>query len=130
MKARDIMNRPVVAAAGSTAARDVVIHMLTGGYSGMPITDREGSIVGVVSELDVIRALRGGKSLETTTAEQIMTREVVGVDVSATLEEVIEVLDTKEVVRVPVTEDGKLVGIISRPDVLRAVLEPKFMTFS
>jgi len=130
MKAEEIMNRPVVAAAGSTTARDMAIQMLMGGFSGLPITDRDGIIVGIVTELDIIGVLRAAKSLETTTADEIMTREVTTVDVSATVEEVIEIIDTKKVVRVPVTEDGKLVGVISRPDVLRAFLEPKFMTFS
>jgi predicted transcriptional regulator len=130
MKAEEIMNRPVVAAAGSTTARDLAIQMLMGGYSGLPITDRDGGVIGIVTELDIVRVLRAGKPLEKTTAEQIMTRDVATVDVSATVEEVMEIIDTRKVVRVPVTEDGKLVGVISRPDVLRAYLEPKFMTFS
>src|SRR3972149_6633935 len=105
MKASDIMNRPVVAAAGTTTARDVAIQMLMGGYSGMPITARDGSIVGIITELDLIRALRSNKPLDTTTAEEIMTREVITVDVSASVEEVMEILDTRRIVRVPVTED-------------------------
>lgn len=130
MKALDIMNRPVVAAARTTTARDVAIQMLMGGYSGMPITDANGKVVGIVTEADLIHALRSGNSLDTTTAEEIMTREVISVDVSASVEEVMELLDTKRIVRIPVTEDGRLVGVVSRPDVLRAFLEPKFMTFS
>ena len=130
MKAYDIMNRPVVAAAPDTSARDIAIQMLMGGYSGMPITDRDGKVMGIVSEIDIIRVLRGGKSLDTTTAQDFMTRGVIAVDVSASVEEVMEVIDTNKVQRVPVTDDGKLVGIISRPDILRAYLEPKFMTFT
>jgi len=130
MKASEIMNRPVVAAAPSTTIRDIAIQMLMGGYSGMPITDREGRVVGIVSELDLIRALRADRSLDTTTAEQIMTREVCTVDVSTPVEEVMEILDTRKFVRVPVTEDGRLVGVVSRPDILRAFIEPKFRTFS
>ena len=130
MKAQDIMNRPVVAATVTTTARDLAIQMLMGGYSGLPIADRDGIVIGIVSELDIIRTLRRGRALEATSADEIMTREVVSVDVAASVEEVMETLDTKKVVRVPVTEQGKLVGIISRSDVLRAFIEPKFMTFS
>lgn len=130
MNASDVMNRPVVAANKTTTARDVAIQMLMGGFSGIPITERDGKVVGIVSELDIIRALRVGKALDTTTAEEIMTREVICVDVSETVEQVMEILDTKKVVRVPVTEDGKLVGVISRPDILRGFIEPKFMSFS
>jgi CBS domain-containing protein len=130
MKAREMMTQPVLGAAQTATARDVAIQMLSGGFSGMPITERDGSVVGIVSELDLIRALRAGKRLETTTAAEIMTTEVVGVDVDAPVEEVMEILDTKHIVRLPVVENGKLVGVISRPDVLRAAIESKFMRFS
>ncbi len=59
-----------------------------------------------------------------------MTSDVITVDVDASVEEVMETLDSKQIARVPVMEEGKLVGIISRPDVLRAAIEPKFMPFS
>jgi CBS domain-containing protein len=130
MKAREIMNQPVLGAARTATARDVAIQMLMGGFSGMPITERDGSVIGIVSELDLIRALRAGKSLEATTAAEVMTTDVIAVDVDASMEEVMEILDSKQIVRVPVMAEGKLVGIISRPDVLRAALEPRLMRFS
>jgi CBS domain-containing protein len=130
MNAIDIMNRPVLAAAKSTSARDLAIQMLMGGFSGIPITERDGTVVGIVSELDIIRALRAGKPLDTITAAEIMTAEVITVNADATVEEIMEIMDTKQIVRVPVLEDGKLVGVVSRPDVLRAAIEPKFMRFS
>ncbi len=108
MNAIDIMNRPVLAAAKSTSARDLAIQMLMGGFSGIPITDRDGTVVGLVSELDIIRALRAGKPLDTITAAEIMTAEVITVNVDATVEEIMEIMDTKQIVRVPVLEDGKL----------------------
>ena len=130
MNAIDIMNRPVLAAATSTSARDLAIQMLMGGFSGIPITERDGALVGIVSELDIIRALRAGKTLDTITAAEIMTAAVITVNVDTTVEEIMEMMDTKRIVRVPVLEDGKLVGVVSRPDVLRAAIEPKFMRFS
>jgi len=130
VNAIDIMNRPVLAAARSTSARDLAIQMLMGGFSGIPITERDGALVGIVSELDIIRALRAGKPLDTITAAEIMTAEVIAVNADATVEEIMEIMDTKQVVRVPVLEDGKLAGVVSRPDVLRAAIEPKFMRFS
>jgi len=130
VNAIDIMNRPVLAAARSTSARDLAIQMLIGGFSGIPITERDGALVGIVSELDIIRALRAGKPLDTITAAEIMTAEVIAVNADATVEEIMEIMDTKQIVRVPVLEDGKLAGVVSRPDVLRAAIEPKFMRFS
>jgi CBS domain-containing protein len=130
VNAIDIMNRPVLAATKSTSARDLAIQMLMGGFSGIPITERDGAVVGLVSELDIIRALRAGKNLDSVTATEIMTAEVIAVNTDSTVEEIMEIMDTKQIVRVPVLEDGKLVGVVSRPDVLRAAIEPKFMRFS
>jgi CBS domain-containing protein len=125
--ARDIMNTPIVAASTMAAAREVAVYMLLGGFSGVPIAEGDGSLVGIVTELDLIRALRAGKSLETTRVSEIMTREVVTVDVSAPAEEIMEILDSERILRVPVTENGKTVGIVSRPDLLRAAVEPQLM---
>jgi CBS domain-containing protein len=128
MKASDIMGRPVVAAAKTTTARDVAIQMLMGGFSGMPITERDGTILGIVSEFDIIHAIREGKSVETTMAGDIMTTDVASVDVNDSVEKVLEILDTRRVLRVPVT-NTEAIGVISRPDILRAFIEPNFMTF-
>ena len=128
--AGDIMTRPVVAASRTTTIRDLAIQMFLGGFSGMPITERDGSIVGLVTEFDVIRAIQGGLQASTTVAEAVMTRDVISVDVDTPIEEVVEILEREKFIRVPVTERGKLVGVVSRPDVLRWLIEPNFMTFA
>jgi CBS domain-containing protein len=128
--AGDIMTRPVVAASRSTTARDVAIQMFLGGFSGMPITERDGTIVGIVTEFDVIHAIQAGKSVDLTPAEEIMTQNVISVDVDTPIEEVVEILERERILRVPVTERGKLIGVVSRPDVLRWLIEPNFMTFA
>lgn len=128
--AAEIMTRPVVAASRSTTVRDAAIQMFLGGFSGMPVTERDGTIVGIVTEFDVIRAVRSGAKPETTLVEAIMTPDVVAVDVDDPLSAIVEILAQERVLRVPVTENGKLVGVVSRPDVLRWLVEPNFMTFS
>ena len=88
-------------------------------------------MVGVVTELDLIRAvLRAGKALETTLAQDIMTRDVTTVDAETPMEEIMKVLEEKNIIRVPVTSQGKLVGVVSRCDILRAMIEPTFVRFA
>ena len=130
MKAKDIMVQPVVAVGRTTTVRDVAIQMFLGGFSGMPVAERGGKMVGIVTEFDVIRAIRAGKPVEHTSAEDIMTQEVISVDADAGVDEVMRIMETAHVIRVPVTNKGKLVGVIARPDVLRAFIEPNFMEFS
>jgi CBS domain-containing protein len=127
MKALDIMNTPIIAASRKASAREVALYMLLGGFSGVPIADRESELVGIVTELDLIRALRAGKSLDATDVDEIMTSNVFAVDVETSMEEIMEILDTERILRVPVTRSGKLVGIVSRPDLLRAALQPQFI---
>jgi CBS domain-containing protein len=130
MKAKDIMVQPVVAVARDTTVRDLAIQMFLGGFSGMPVAERGGKMVGMVTEFDVIKAIRAGKHVESTPAQEIMTEEVISVETDATVDEVMRIMETAHVIRVPVTNKGKLVGVIARPDVLRAFVEPNFMEFS
>lgn len=123
------MTRPVVAASRTATARDVAIYMLLGGFSGVPITDPDGAVVGIVTELDIIRALRSGKRLDATAVTEIMTPAVITVDANAPIEKVMELLDTERILRVPVVKAGRMVGVVSRPDVLRALVEPEFIRF-
>jgi CBS domain-containing protein len=82
-----------------------------------------------VTEADILRALGEGKALETLTASDIMTAKPTTVDVEAPIKEIIQVLQEHRILRVPVIEREHLVGIISRSDIIRAVLEPEFMVF-
>ncbi len=127
MNALDVMNTPIVAASPTASVREVALYMLLGGFSGVPIAEHDSSLVGIVTELDMLRAIRAGKSLEHTSASEIMTRDVVTVDVSTPVEEIMEILDSERVLRVPVMKNGTMVGIVSRPDLLRAAVEPQFM---
>lgn len=127
MKAADVMNTPIIAASPQASAREVALYMLLGGFSGVPIAEHDGSLVGIVTELDLIRTLRAGKSLDQTRVIEIMTRDVITVDATAPLEEIMEILDSERILRVPVMRDGKMVGLVSRPDLLRAAVQPQFL---
>ena len=127
MKALDIMNTPIIAASRKASAREVALYMLLGGFSGVPIAEADGSLAGIVTELDLLRVLRAGRSLDATPVEAIMTHDVLTVDVEASVEEIMGILDENRIQRVPVTNGGRLVGIVSRPDVLRAVVQPQFI---
>ena len=127
MNAIDVMNTPIVAASPNASAREIALYMLLGGFSGVPIADGSGSLVGIVTELDLIRALRMGKPLEHVSVTDIMTRDVVTVDVSTPVEEIMTIFECEHILRVPVMREGKIVGIVSRPDLLRAIVEPNFI---
>jgi len=129
MKAAKLMRRPVVAATPRASVRDIAMQLVANGFSGMPVAERDGTVIGVITEADILRALTEGKALETLAAEDIMTKNVISVDLETPMPDVMKVLQDHHILRVPVTDRGKLVGIISRIDLIRTVLEPEFMAF-
>lgn len=129
LTAGQVMQKPVLATTTRASARDVAAQLVRNEFSGMPVAERDGTLVGVVTEADILRVLGEGKALETLTAGDIMTEKPATVDLEAPITEVIQILQEHRILRVPVTERGRLVGIISRSDIIRAVLEPEFLAF-
>ena len=130
LKASDIMVRPVVAARKNASARDIALQLLAGLYSGVPVTDDQGHVIGVVTEFDLVEAIQAGKELNKTAAEEIMTKEVVTADVDTTVSELIKIMTDVAVIRLPITAKGKLIGVVARCDVLRSMMEPEFVTYA
>ena len=129
MKADEIMTSPVLATTPRASVRDIATKLLMNEISGMPVADRTGKVLGVITGGDILAVLTEGKKLDALTAEDIMSKDPVTVDVGATMAEVMKLLNEEGILRVPVTDRGKLVGIISREDIIRAVLEPEFLSF-
>jgi len=127
--AKDIMQKPVLAATPLASLRDVATQLVTNEFSGMPVAASDGRVVGVITESDIVRTLIEGKRLENLTAGEAMTGPPITVDVNTPIEDVMRSLEDNRIVRVPVTDQDKLVGIISRGDVIRAILEPEFIAF-
>jgi CBS domain-containing protein len=128
MNARDVMNKRVTAATPRAIGRDLALQLLSGMYSGLPVVDAKGAVVGVVTEFDLLHAVRAGKDLQTVKAEEIVGRPPVCVEEDESLESVIAKMTTHHIIRVPVVRDGKLVGVIARADILSRLIEPEFVT--
>lgn len=143
MRARDVMTSPVVTAPADATVQHLVELMLKHRISAVPIVDSDGGPLGIVSEGDLIRRseigteqkeswwlwLVGGRMAMTedfikahgTRAADIMSREVVAVGPDATLSEIAATLEKRRIKRVPVVENGRITGIVSRANILRAM---------
>ena len=128
MVAKDIMNKIVTAAKKNTIGRDLAIKLLSGMYSGLPVVDDKGKVVGVVSEFDLLKAIRDGKALEQVKAEDIMSKNPICVSENTPVEEIIDLMMKHNIIRVPVVRNDNLVGVISRCDILSSIVEPEFVT--
>jgi CBS-domain-containing membrane protein len=141
MRAHQIMTRSVVTVAPDATILEAANTMLQHHVSGLPVIDAAGKLAGIVSEGDFIRRGEIGTQrkrsrwlsfLMGTGATQyvrehgrkvseVMTRDPFTVAEDATLEEIVNAMEANGVKRLPVIRDGKLVGIVSRANLLHAV---------
>jgi CBS domain-containing protein len=126
LKLEEIMTRPAVSAKKDTPVKDIAFEIFYGFFSGMPVTESDGRIIGVVTEIDLLKQIRQGKDIENLRADEIMTKDPVTVDINTPLDKVLDIMIEKNIIRIPVTEEGRLVGVIARRDILRYYFQPEF----
>jgi CBS domain-containing protein len=122
------MNKRVTAATPRAIGRDLALQLLSGMYSGLQVIDAHESVIGVVTEFDLLKAVREGKDLQTVKADEIMGQPPVCVEEEEDINAVIAKMTTHNIIRVPVVRQGKLVGVIARADLLSRLIEPEFVT--
>ena len=130
MNAYDVMSVNIVAAKENATAVEIATRIVTGVFNGIPIIDDHGKPIGIVTTIDLLKVVKQGKSLDNITARQIMTSDPAVIYQDASIEEIIDILYRKGIDMVPVIEedDGRLVGVVSRQDILREKLNEKFVT--
>lgn len=124
LTAESVMTRPAICTRENTSAKDVVLVLLNGHFTGVPVTDSENNVIGVITEFDLLKGLQSGKDLAKTAVGDLMTRGAVTADASTSLSEIVDIMTRKNILRLPITQQGKLVGIIARPDILKSQLTP------
>lgn len=115
MLAKQIMSPQVISIRGDEAIEKLCEVLSRHRISGVPVLDTNGEMIGIVTEADVLK--RRGE----TKVSEIMTTEVMTVLESTPIEDVASVLATHRIKRVPVLHDGRMTGIVSRADIVRAV---------
>jgi len=126
MQVKDIMGRRVKAPKASAKVSEVAMKLLSDDYSSLPVVDGEGFVVGVISEFDILKAIRAGKKLDEVKVEDIMTRQPLCVQDDMGVEKLVDVMTEKHLLRVPVVRDGKLVGSVSRRNIMDSYLSVEF----
>ena len=122
---RNYMARDLISFYPETDVLDAIHELVTHRIAGAPVVDHQGELVGILSELDCIRVAleagyygqRGGP------VSEYMTTDVKTVDAETNIVDLADRFRKSRFRRFPVVKDGRLVGQISRRDVLRALLE-------
>ena len=118
-----IMEKQVQSAEKDTTAEMIASYMMDG-FGSVPIVDENNKLVGIVSEFDLLAALRKGKKLQDVAAGEILTANPVSVTQDTDVVTLMDVLQNNHLIRVPVLDNvGKLIGIVDRRDMLRSYLQ-------
>jgi len=145
MLAKDLMATKLVSISPDSSVLDAAEAMLRNHVSGLPVVDSAGDLVGMITAGDLTRRaeiatelhrggfaeFKAGKERLATDyvrahgkhVSQVMTRILHTVAEDAPVQEIVNIMDQHDVKRVPVTERGKLVGLVSRTDILRALVK-------
>ena len=121
-RARDVMNSNVVAIDADATVEETIHSLLKHRASGAPVVDRQGELIGIVSEFQLLEAIYRPE-VKREQVRDLMTRDVITVGADATLSEVANMLLLHRIRRVPVVHEGKMIGIISRHDLLRCTVD-------
>jgi CBS domain-containing protein len=138
MKAGDVMTTGAATVKPSASLAEAVRLMIEHRISGLPVVDEGGKLVGIVSEGDFLRRQGGDRmrwieafldsgsnaagDLSSRRVEDIMSRNPVSAGVETPVTEIVDAMERHNVKRVPVVDNGRVVGIVSRANLLLALL--------
>jgi CBS domain-containing protein len=129
MSAYDVMSVNIVAAKENATAIEIATRIVLGAFNGVPIIDNDGKVIGIVTTIDLLKAISEDKGLDNMSAKEIMTSNPAVINQDATVDEIIDILYRKRIDMLPVVEeDGRIIGVVSRQDILMEKLNERFVT--
>ena len=125
LKAKDIMTKEVISVKKDVPIFEAVELLAKNEITGIPVVEDDMTLVGILSEKDVLKLFYASKEVENKTVNDFMTQPAVHFDENESLLDVCDCLMNNLFRRVPVTSKGEVVGIVSRPDILEYILRLK-----
>ena len=114
MQAKDIMTREIITVSPTMTIKSLAMTLIKNQISGAPVAGKNGKIVGVVSEADIVS--KKGKDVKA-----IMSKKIISVGEDTAVEEIARLMTTQKIKRVPVMRGDNVVGIDSRADIVSAI---------
>ncbi len=122
LKAKDIMTEEVISVKKDTPIFEAVELLAKNSVTGIPVVEDDMTLVGILTEKDVLRLFYALKDAENKIVSDFMTQPAVHFNENESLLDVCDCLMNNPFRRVPVTSKGKVIGIISRPDLIEYIL--------
>jgi len=123
LEAKDIMTRNVVCIKKNIPVINAIRLMSKNNITGIPVVEDDMTLLGILSEQDVLRLFHTYEDEKERTVNDFMTQPAIHFEKEERLLDVCYCLRDNSIRRVPVTSNGKVVGVISRSDILKCILQ-------
>ena len=123
LEAKDIMTRNVVCIKKTIPVVDAIRLMSKNNITGIPVVEDDMTLIGILSEQDVLRLFHTYNDEKDRTVNDFMTQPAIHFEEKERLLDICYCLRDNSIRRVPVTSNGKVVGVISRSDILKCILQ-------
>ena len=120
--AKDIMTAQVICIHKNTPVFEAIDLMVTHNITGIPVIANDLILVGILSEQDVLRLLHTYKDEKNKRVSEFMTQPAIHFEEDECIEDICTCMQENSIRRVPITSNGKVVGLISRSDILKQIL--------
>jgi CBS domain-containing protein len=131
MKAYDIMSIDIEAAKENATVSEIGTRLILRSINGMPIIDDDGKVIGILTIIDILRAIKDNKNIDLLKASDIMTRSPIVIYQETSVMDIIDIMDKKGIEMIPVVDeerDDRLIGIVSRKDIIEEKFNERFVT--
>ena len=122
LKAKDIMTKDVIMIGPDSILAEAIKKLIENKISGMPVVDEDGKLLGIISEKDILNFAFCGY-LRNTKVRKAMSTKVVSFNLNDGIEKLAVSISKYHFRRVPIIDEEKVVGIVSRRDIIRNVLK-------
>lgn len=126
--ARDVMKSGLLTVRPQTPIYESIEILATNNITGLPVVDDFMNLVGIVSEKDILKLLYDPK-VKPGKTEEFMTEQIVSFNQDDNLHDICDCLINNNFRRVPILDQGKIIGIISRADIIEYILKNKTVFF-
>jgi len=120
-KAKDVMVKDVITIDPDFSLEDAIKVLIDKKISGMPVVDKNNGIVGIISEKDILNFVFSG-NLGNTKVKEAMSKNITSFNPEDGIDKIALAIGEKQFRRVPIIENGKVVGIVSRRDIIKIAL--------
>ena len=131
MKAYDIMSTDIEAAKENATISEVGTRLILRSINGIPIIDDDGKVIGILTIIDILRAIRDNKNIDGLKAGDIMTRNPIVINQKTDMMDMIDIMDKKGIEMIPVVDeesDNRIIGVVSRKDIIEEKFNERFVT--